>query len=71
MGHNKWPLPGKLLKKLAAVYAYACNRSTPSKVDVQEKSTYDMIHGLNGCAPVLKIFVKGLANSIDFMKNMQ
>ena len=46
-------------KKLAAVYAYACNHSTPSKVEEQERSIYNMIHGLNGCAPVLKNLCEG------------
>ena len=46
-------------KTLATVYVYACRHATPSQVEEQEMSIYNVIHGLNGCAPVLKSLCKG------------
>ena len=47
------------LKKLAAIFAFAANHSTPGTVKQQEQRIYDMVHGVNDCAHILKNICDG------------
>lgn len=40
-------------KKLAAVYAYAVNHASPGTAETQMQIIYNMVHGVDDCAPIL------------------
>jgi hypothetical protein len=47
------------LKKLAAIFAYAANQSTPGTAKEQEDRIYNMVHGVKDCAHLLKNICDG------------